>query len=344
MTPILESHTFTNHIIGDTMDSFVFALNAVAPIIILVALGYLLKRINLIPVGLAKQLNKIVFKVLLPVMLFNNVYKIDLSAGIDLSYIAYVGVAIGVLFAVILPLSAYLTKKRDRRAPLIQTAFRSNYAIIGIPLAAELFGTEGAALATLLSAASIPVFNILAVIALCAFDPDGKRPSVKKILLGIVKNPLIIGIALGIVTLGVRAAFEASGVTFRLTDAEPIYEAVTYLSSAATPIALLALGAQFEFSAVSEMKREIIAGTLIRCAIVPAIGIGIALLFPNFNGAHFATFVAIFAAPLAVSAVPMSQEMGSDAELAGQLVIWTTIGSAVSIFLCSLILKSIGIF
>lgn len=326
------------------MEDLLFALNAVAPIIIMVALGYFLKKIGIFPVTLTKPVNKIVFRLLLPVMLFYNIYKIGDIGNIDFGYIVYAAVSVALLFIIALPLSAILTKERNRRAVLIQSVFRSNYALIGIPLAISLFGDEGAAIATLLSAVSIPLFNIFAVISLSLFDPSGKKPSPMKVLRGIVTNPLIIGIVTGLMMLGVRGIFTQFDITFRISDISALKTVLEYLSGAATPVALLALGAQFEFSAISSMKREIIWGTLLRVAIVPALCIGIALLFPNFQGAHFATFVGLYCTPLAVSTVPMSQEMGSDADLAGQLVIWTTLFSALSIFIFSYILKLAGIF
>ena len=92
------------------------------------------------------------------------------------------------------------------------------------------------------------------------------------------------------------------------------------------------------------MKREIIIGTLSRVLICPLVCIGAALLLGIFESAHFAAFIGVFCTPLAVSAVPMTQEMGSDSALAGQLVITTTIFSAFSIFLFTYVLRLIGIF
>ena len=106
------------------------------------------------------------------------------------------------------------------------------------------------------------------------------------------------------------------------------------------------LGAQFEFSAIKGLRREIITGVLYRTVLAPVLGVGVAYLFfgDRFGGAHFAAFVALFATPVAVSSLPMAQEMGNDAELAGQYVVWTTLVSALSIFLASLWLKQVGIF
>ncbi len=327
------------------MDSLIFALNAVAPIIIMVAIGYFLKKAGFMDAEFARKSNKLVFRFFLPSMLFLNVYKIESIGNVELGYIVYVFVALMIIFAAAIPTVMAVTKSGDRRGALLQATFRSNYALIGIPLAQSLCGQEGVAVATLLSVVSIPLLNVLAVISLSMFGKGGK-PSVKKILSDIVRNPLILSVLLGVVALGIRALFVYWGVAFRLTDMKPIYSVLGYLSNLATPLALLMLGAQFEFSAVSALRREILFGTVVRTVLVPLLGIGVAFLaFRNvFEDAHFATFVAMFGTPVAVSSVPMAQEMGADSTLAGQLVVWSTLVSAGTVFLASFLLRLVGVF
>ncbi len=327
------------------MTSLLFAINAVSPIIIMVVIGYFLKRIRFISTDFAKVANKLVFHLFLPAMLFLNVYKIDNIQNMDFSFVIYAAAVLIGVFLLAIPFVLLLTKEPSRRGVLLQASFRSNYALVGIPLAKSLFGDEGVAIATLLSAAFIPMLNILAVISLSVFS-DKEKPSVKKILLGIFKNPLIQSIAVGLFTLGIRAIFVKYGIGFRIYNVIPVYKVLEYLSSVATPLALLALGAQFEFSVVSELKKEITFGTLMRTVIVPCLGIGAAYFAFNnyFGGAHFAAFVAAFATPVAVSSVPMAQEMGGDTTLAGQMVVWSTLFSVATIFIASFLLKSVGVF
>lgn len=328
------------------MDSFLFALNAVAPIVLMVAIGYLLKKFGFMSAEFAKAANKLVFRLFLPSMLFLNVYKIDDLGNMDFGFMLYGAGGLVVIFLLSIPAVLLATKKPERRGVLVQAAFRSNYALIGLPLAESLFGEEGIAVATLLSAAVIPMLNILAVISLSIFKEGADKPSVKKILLGILKNPLIQSIALGVAAVGIRAVFIRYGIAFRLSDITPVYTVLGYLSNVATPLALLVLGAQFEFSAVKSMWREILFGTLTRTVAVPILGLSIAYFVfgSHFSGAHFAAFVSVFATPVAVSSVPMAQEMGSDAALAGQLVVWTALGSTASIFLASFLLRIAGVF
>ena len=325
------------------MSDLKFALNVTSPIVLMVAIGYILKRMKMVDAGVAKVLNKLVFRVFLPAMLFLNMYKIESLADVDFGFVWYTVIATVVLFGVAILGVILFTNENPKRGALLQSVFRANYALVGIPLATSLFGVEGAIAATVLSAFIVPTFNSLAVVGLCLFSSD-KKVNVKNVLIGILKNPLIQSIALGFVALGIRAIFMKWGITFRLSDVEPIYKTLSSLSSVATPLALIVLGAQFELSAIPELKKYIAFGVLARNLIVPVLGIGIAYLFGCFTGAHFATFVAVFCTPVAVSSVPMAQEMDADVSLAGQLVIWSTLLSAFSIFLASYVLKVLGVF
>lgn len=327
------------------MESLIFAINAVMPIILMVLIGNVLKRIGLISKDFIKTANKLVFRLFLPSMLFLNVYNIESFANVSIVYAIYALCITFVLFGIAIPIVIFSTKRGDRRGAMLQASFRSNYALIGIPLAASLFGDEGTAVACILSAFTIPVFNVLAVISLSIFGSNGEKVKISKIILGIVKNPLIISVLSGCLCLIVREAFVGADIAFRLSDITPVFKVLNYLSGVATPLALIVLGAQFEFSAVPELKREIIIATSLRVILSPLAGLGLALLlFPDFTGAHYAALTALFATPVAVSSVPMAQEMGADTQLAGQLVVWTTVLSGFTIFIIAVILKSMGIF
>lgn len=328
------------------MESLVFAINSVAPIIILVALGYFLKKAKIIEKDFAVSGNRFIFKILVPVMLFTNVYKIENIKEFNFGYIAFSLVMVAIVFFAAVFSSGFVTGDGKKRGALIQGIFRSNYALIGIPVAGSLFGAEGLSAAAVLSAFAIPAINIFAVTELLFFCGNGKKPGIRKILLDIAKNPLIQGVAIGFLVLFMREIFVANDISFRLFDIVPVAKTAEYLSSMTTPFSLIVLGAEFEFSAISSLKKEIIFGTAMRCAAVPVFCIGTAFLLfrNNFSGAEFAAIAALFTAPVAVSSVPMAQEMGADSTLAGQLVIWTTVFSAITIFIMSFLLKVAEIF
>ena len=328
------------------MESLIFALKAVTPLVALVTIGYFLKKGGLMDGEFAKKLNRLVFRVFLPTTLFLNVYKIEKPGDVAFGYIIYALAATLGIFLVAFGIIVLIVPENARRGALVQVAFRSNYALVGIPLAQSLFGDEGVGAATLLSAMIIPLFNILAVITLSIFREDGEKTSVLKVVKGVTGNPLIRAIFLGLAVLAVRAVFTRVGIDFRLNQITPIYKVATDLSALSTPLALLVLGAQFEFSTAAELRREITIGILFRSVAVPVLGLGIAYLFfrDSFTGAHFASLVAVFATPVAVSSVPMIQEMNGDVKLMGQLVVWTTLFSAITVFLASFLLKLGGVF
>lgn len=343
------------------MESLIFAVNATMPIVFVVAIGYLLKRIGLMTADFAAKANKLVFRVFLPAMLFLNVYKIEDISSIKGEFIIFTALGVVAIFAVGIPFSMLITKRPDRRGVMHQAVFRSNNAIIGVSLATLLAGLEGAIAASILSAVVVPIFNALGVVALSMYgerDGDGceddsasvtKEPTrvkfpFKKIFIGIIKNPLIISIALGFVALGIRAILTACGSDFRISDIGAISKTLDYLSSLATPLALIALGGQFEFSAIGELKKEIIAGTIARIVLAPVLLIALAALIfgESVSAGMYAALVAVFATPVAVSTVPMSQEMGGDSRLAGQLVIFSTLFSSITVFLFAFVLSLLG--
>ena len=329
------------------MQSFIFALGAVAPIVLTVVVGYLFKKIGMMDESFAKKANKLVFRAFMPVMLFVNIYKISDLSDIDFGFIGFALIALFVVFGLSVPACKLVAGKKDRVGVLIQAVFRSGYSLIGIPLAGALYGEEGMMAATVLSAALIPCFNVLAVISLSALgDNEGKKISVGKIVLDIIKNPLILGISAALVCVAMRPVLSNFGVAFRLSNITPLFKMLQYLADLAIPLALLVLGAQFEFSAVASLKREILFGTIVRTVVVPAVVLGVAFVFfkDRFSPAHFATFVAAFATPVAVPSVPMVQEMGGDVTLAGQLVVWSTLASAITVFLVTLLLRMGGAF
>lgn len=328
------------------LDSLFFAVNAVTPIVLMVVIGYILRKIGFVDEKFAKQANKLVFRIFLPIMLFSNVCKVDSFADFDYGYMIYTAIATVMVFLLAFPVALTVTKSSERRGVMLQAAFRSNYALIGIPLAGALFGAQGELVASILSLVSVPLINILAVISLTLFNKEGKKPTVGSVLIGIIKNPLIEAILLGIIAVILREWIAGADITFDIREVEPVWKTMSYLSGLATPLALIALGAQFEFSALPGMKKEIITGVLVRCVIVPAIALSIAyFLFGDvFSGAAFAALVAMFATPNAVSTVPMTQEMGGDAALAGQLVVFTTLLSTATIFTSAFVFRILGVF
>ena len=330
---------------------FFTAFNAVAPIILMIALGYFLHHKGMLGDEFLKHGNKLVFKLCLPSMLFINIYNVPSLAGIRWGIVFCGSVALCVIFLVGLAIALLTTPEGKRRGVVLQCSFRSNFAIIGLPLAAALGGAEAEAAAAVMSSLTVPLMNILAVLALSLFVHESGKISVKNILLDIVKNPLIQGVALGMVCLVLRwVQTETWGeVIFSLSiHTKFFYTLLTWLKNITTPLALLVLGGQFVFSAVKELKKEIIISTLCRLVLAPVIGIGGAYLADRVGlvvcgPADYPALVALFASPVAVSSAIMATQMKNDEQLATQLVVWTTLFSSVTVFLTACILMATGL-
>lgn len=344
------------------MSDFLFACNVLLPIILVILVGYILKRIKLFDVPFFKTLNKLCFRICIPILLFKNVYDIKSLSNINWAFIGYICAGIVILFIIGAILVKFTIPDDKQKGVILQAFFRSNYAIVGIPLAAniaaQIAGADVQTIngnAAIASAFSIPLFNILAVIALSIFDKgdeeDKKGINFKKIGLNILKNPLIHGVVLGIIVVGIKMIFinNDAGVInsvykFKFfTDGTFLYDAVANIAKIATPLALIALGGQFEFKAVSKLKFQLIYGLILRVIVVPVAGLCIAYAF-GFRVNEFPSLIGIFATPVAVSSVPMAAEMGQDDELAGQLVVWSTLLTTISLFIILIICRALNMF
>jgi predicted permease len=137
--------------------------------------------------------------------------------------------------------------------------------------------------------------------------------------------------------------FERFDISFRLTDITFFFSAAESVGTVASPLALIALGAQFNFKSAAGMFKPLFIGVALRNVLIPVTVLGCAFLFfPAFYGAGFAALISMFASPVAVSATVMASEMGGDAEYAGQLLFWSTVLSAVTIFLFVFAFRSLG--
>jgi len=324
------------------------AANAVAPIVLMIALGYLLGRKGWLNDNFLKVGNWLVFHVCLPVMLFVNIYSIDSIADVRWDITGYCVIMVTLLFAIGWVLGNVFTKDPARIGVIWQCTFRSNFAIIGLPLAQALGGDSGAAMAAVLSAFTIPFYNIYSVVALSVYT--GKRKSASEVAKSIVTNPLTIGVMAGLVALLLRAAQVAAfdRVVFSVERDLPfLYKTMDNLKAITSPLALIILGGQSEFSAVKGMLKEISAAVLARVAMAPLLAVSVAVAlsvwgFLPCGSGEYAAIIALFGSPVAVSSAIMVGSMGGDKQLATQLVVWTSVLSVATIFLTVCILMGAG--
>lgn len=312
------------------MESLKLSFESICPIFLLMLLGYVLKNLKMASKENFDAINKLVFKAFLPVLLFYNIYKTDLGQVLDLKLIGFTVTGIICVFIIGYFAVLFLTKDNAKRGVMFQGFFRSNFAILGLPLVKYVCGEEAGGLASLMVAIIVPLFNILAVIALERFR-DG-IVHFKPLIKGIATNPLVIGCAVGVL-------FLITGIKLPSV----LEEAVSDISGIASPLAMVVLGASFTFSSLKGYLREIIITVSARLVIVPLVMLTIAVLL-GFRGEALACLMIAFGSPVAVSSFAMAQQMGGDERLAAQVVVISSAACLVTLFGWIFVLDTLHLF
>ena len=313
------------------MNNIVLAISVVSPLMLQMAVGYLLQRKKITDAHSLNVMNKLVFRVFLPLLLFLNIYSLEPGEAINrkngaLLLLSVTSVVLAVIFMHFLfPL---IIKDKKKCSVMIQGIFRSNLVLFGIPIAASIYGEDRIGSVSLLAAFIVPLFNVLAVIILEYYR--GSKVNYKNVFLNIIKNPLIIAslIAFLLLLLHIRLP-------------ELIITPISSLSKVATPLAFVVLGGTFRFDKITVNLRYLIGAVLGRLIFFPFVVFAAAIAL-GFRNEALVALIGVTASPTAVSSFTMAVEMEADGELAGQIVIFSSILCILTIFLLVFLLKTLG--
>ena len=300
------------------MGSFAVALNVVSPLVALMAIGYLSRELRWVSGRAFEQMNLLVFRVFLPAMLFYNIYSSPFEEIIDTKLIAFGVGSVCALFAACAFVARALSADPAKRGVALQAMFRSNFVIYGLPVVQSFYGNRAGSTSMLVSAI-VPVFNVLAVVALVMFR--GEKASAASIAKNVATNPLIIATLIGL-------ALSGAGVRLPEAAEKPIAAIV----GAATPFALIVLGGTFQRQSLKENRGLLVPVAAIRLLAAPGVFLAAAIAL-GFRDLELLSLVTLFGSPVAVSSFSMAQQMGGDSEFAGQVVLLTTTASIFTIFL-----------
>ena len=309
------------------MESLVMASRVVIPMAMMVAIGMLLRIVNLTDEPTMKKVDKLIFNVFMPMLSFYNIYKTDFSRLNQVGYIVFGCGVLTLLFLGAMVIVPKLVHPMPTAAALGQAIFRSNYLIFGAAVAESIYGAGNFGMITLLGAVAVPMYNAQAAILL--ERARNGNASAKKLLLAIAKNPTVIATVLGI-------SVNLLGIV--LPDL--VLEVVQDLSGLTTPLSFLSIGVTLKLGQV-EKKGYLSWGIALRLLLVPAVVIPLAALC-GFRGQEMCALMILFAAPTAVSSYPMAVAMGADGDFAAQMVAYTTVLCLPTIFLWTLLLNSLG--
>ena len=306
------------------------AFHAIVPLFLIIAVGYTVKRLGWIGPEEVRRLNKVTFYTFMPVMLFYNIYTSDFSQAVRLPYALFVvGAALGMV-AVSFAVTLLAEKMPERRGVMIQAAFRSNFVLLGLPIAAELLPEGNLGVTALMVAIVVPIYNMMSVVVLEYFR--GGKPRAGEVLLAVVKNPLILGSVAGLLVQALH-----------ITLPEVLVSFAGKMNSAATPLILLLLGASFETREIARYKKELLVCVGLRLVVFPGAILTLAAAL-GLRDIEFVTVLAMTAAPTAVKSFNRAQQLGGDSQLAGSAVVVSTAASFFTLFVWITLFKQLGMF
>lgn len=315
------------------LSDLLFSANVVVPIFLLIMLGYILTRIKLWDEHFLKIANNLCFKCLLPVLLFYNVASANIFEVFNGKLILYCCLCACFLCGVLFLIVPLFIKDNKRRGVMIQGTFRSNFLLFGVPLGLSIGGVQGSVLAAVVASFYVPVINMLSVISLYVFS-ESESKNLKAALLGIVKNPLIIGGVSGLVFSVIRNTIGFEIPTMLDTT-------LSNIKATATPFAFLVLGGDLKFDSLLRNIKVSALSVLGKTVIIPATMLSVSAML-GFNQLEMAILLAVFATPNAVSSYAMAINYEADYELAGEIITLGTLLSIFTIFVFITISKSLG--
>ena len=313
------------------MENLIFSLNATIPIFLMMLLGMLFRKLGWMDEVFAAKMNKFVFLVPLPVLLFEQLATVDFSEVWDIKFIlfCFVVTAISITISTLISL---LWKDRSVKGEFIQATYRSSAALLGIAFIQNIYGTAG--MAPLMIIGSVPLYNIMAVVVLSVFKPGNNsfdKALVKKTLKGIATNPIIIGIVAGFVWSALKLPMPSI-----------LHKTVSSIGATATPMGLMSMGATFEMKkATSKMKPTLVA-VFMKLIGFCAIFLPVAAML-GFRNEELIAILVMLGSATTVSCFVMARNMGHEGTLSSGVIMMTTLLSAFTLTMWLDVLRSFGL-
>ena len=313
------------------MENLIFSLNATIPIFLMMLLGMLFRKLGWMDEVFAAKMNKFVFLVPLPVLLFEQLATVDFSEVWDIKFIlfCFVVTAISITISTLISL---LWKDRSVKGEFIQATYRSSAALLGIAFIQNIYGTAG--MAPLMIIGSVPLYNIMAVVVLSVFKPGNNsfdKALVKKTLKGIATNPIIIGIVAGFVWSALKLPMPSI-----------LHKTVSSIGATATPMGLMSMGATFEMKkATSKMKPTLVA-VFMKLVGFCAVFLPVAAVL-GFRNEELIAILVMLGSATTVSSFVMARNMGHEGTLSSGVIMMTTLLSAFTLTMWLDVLRSFGL-
>ena len=313
------------------MDNLVFSLNATVPIFLMMILGLFFNKIGWMDEEFANKMNKFVFRIPLPVLLFGDLAVVDIKEAWDTKFVIFCFIITLISITIAIGISCLL-KDRSIQGEFIQGAYRSSAALLGIAFIQNIYGNSGQA--PLMIIGSVPLYNVMAVITLSLFAPGGGKLDTAKLirtLKGIATNPIILGILTGMVWS-----------LLHLPIPTILNTAVDNLGKTATPLGLMAMGGALKFGKAFARPKPLIACSFLKLVGYEAVFLPLAVLL-GFSHDMLVAIIIMLGSATTVSCYIMAKNMDYDGDFTSGVVMTTTLLSSFTMTIWLYICKSLGL-
>lgn len=317
------------------MSNLIYGLNATVPVFLVIVVGYILNRMGMFTESFISVANKFTFKVCLPVMIFVDMATSDITGDFDGKLVGFSAAITTIMFAVIWIGAKLLIKDKTIIGAFVQASYRSSVAVMGFAFMMNIYGNIG--LMPMIIIGCVPLYNIYAVTVLTFEAPDAQNDTNKankfrRAFLGILTNPIIIGIVLGCL-----------GSLIHVYDYAPVMVTKTLdsLRVIATPLSLIVIGASFKGRAAIAKIKPTIVSCIIKLIVLPVVFVGAAVLL-GFRGEALLALVIMLGSPTTPSCYIMAKNMNNDGVLTSSVIAATTLVSSVTLTFWIYAVKALG--
>lgn len=314
------------------MENFIFSVNVTIPIFLVMVLGWFLRQIGMLDEHFVTVANRFNFKVTLPFMLFRDISGVDIRAIFDLKYVLFCALASTACFWLIWGGVKLFLKDKSMRGAFVQASFRSSAAVMGLAFIQNIYGSS--AMGPLMIVGAVPLYNIYSVIVLTFEGNDASEgrntDKIKKACINILKNPIIIGIFLGMIAALLKIEFPTI-----------INKSINTVAQMATPLALIVIGAGFEGKKALAKIKPTIAAATVKLVVQPLVFLPVAAWL-GFSGEKMIAILIMLASPTTPSCYIMAKSMKNDDVLTASIIVTTTLLAAFTLTFWIFVLRTLG--
>lgn len=313
------------------MDNLIFSLNATMPVFLMMVVGYILKKLNWMDETFASKINSFVFHVPLPVLVFKDLATVDFVEVWDTKFVVFCFMATLLSILIAAAISA-IWKDKTIQGEFVQASYRSSAAILGIAFIQNIYGNAG--MGPLMVVASVPLYNVAAVIILTLLGKEQKKLDkalIIKTVKGILKNPIIIGIVAGFVWS-----------LLRIPMPYIMEKTVTNVANIATPLGLMAMGAAFDWEKAFAKIKPALTAVIIKLVGFVIIFLPLAIQL-GFREEKLVALLVMLGSATTISCYVMAKNMGHEGTLTSSVIMLTTLLCAFTLTGWLFVLRSIGV-